>query len=49
MSILYTIISKDPHIVLSEYTEYEGDLKRITCLALEDVKKNKKIYRNIGK
>jgi len=32
-----------------EYTEYEGDIKRISSQALNDIKKNKKIYRNAGK
>jgi hypothetical protein len=48
MSIFYTHISKDPGNTLFEYTEYEGDVKRISKLILEDVSKNKKIYRNIG-
>ena len=49
MSILYTLISKDAKNFIYEYTEYEGDVKNISKQALTDVKKGKKIYREIGK
>ena len=49
MSILYTLISKDPQSLIYEYTEYEGDINKISKLALEDIKNGKKIYRDIGK
>ncbi len=48
MSILYTLISQDPNTTIYEYTEYEGDVKRISTLALQNLQKNKKIYRRIG-
>ena len=42
MSILYSLISKDFGVVLSEYTEYSGNFQQITRMILKKVHPNTK-------
>ena len=42
MSILYSLISKDLGVVLSEYTEYSGNFQQITRMILKKVHPNTK-------
>ena len=49
MTILFTCISKDPQNLIFEYPEDEYDINEISKLALEDIKKGKQIYREVGK
>ena len=37
MSILYSLISKDLGVVLSEYTEYSGNFQQITRMILKKI------------
>ena len=42
MSILYSLISKDKDVVLTEYTEYSGNFQQITRALLRKVHQNTK-------
>ena len=42
MSILYSLISKDFGVVLSEYTKYSGNFQQITRMILKKVHPNTK-------
>lgn len=42
MSILYALIAKDAGIVLSEFTEYSGNLQQITRIVLRKIQTNTK-------
>ena len=51
MSFIYSLIARDPDIVLCEYTEYTGNFMQIARLILQKgVKQNTKyiINRNTG-
>lgn len=50
MSFIYSLIARDPDIVLCEYTEYTGNFMQIARLILQKgVKQNTKYIINYDK
>ena len=46
MSFVYSLLAKDPDIVLCEYSDYEGNFFQITRVVLQKIKKNSKYIIN---
>lgn len=41
-SIIYTLVSRSPNIVLCDYTEYSGNFQQLSMIMLKRIKKNSK-------
>ena len=40
MSIIYSLVAKNPDVVLTEYTEYKGNFQQISRIVMRKMKKN---------